>query len=226
MSLAASLTHAATQIHAPRSLHETLAAIVQAAKTAVPGFDHAGISIRHADGRIETLALTDQLVQDLDDEQYRLDQGPCVDAIRGGEVVVVERASHDHRWPDYMPAAVERGLRAQLAICLEVDGKSFGGLNLYSTTTSEVDPEAVHVAHLFATHAALALGWVRHDEQLNQALVTRKMIGQAIGIIVERYRIDEDRAFHFLLRTSSHGNIKLREVARGVVEEANRQARQ
>ena len=120
--------------------------------------------------------------------------------------------------------AVERGLRAQLAVGLEVDGTSFGGLNLYSTSKSGVDSEAVSIAQLFATHAALALGWAQHDEQLNEALATRKTIGQAIGIVMERYHIDEDRAFHFLLRTSSHGNIKLREVALHVVEEANQQA--
>lgn len=226
VSLAAALTHAAAQIHAPRSLAETLDAIVRAAQQAVPGFDHAGISVRHPDGRIETLALTGQLVRDLDDEQYRLNQGPCVDAIRGGRIVVVESAANDGRWPDYLPRAVERGLCAQLAVCLEVDGESYGGLNLYATSGSGVDPEAVHVAQLFARNAALALGWIRHDEQLNEALVTRKTIGQAIGIVMERYGIDEDRAFHFLFRTSSHGNIKLREVASAIVDEANEKVRQ
>ena len=107
---------------------------------------------------------------------------------------------------------------------LEVDGRSFGGLNLYSTNASEINSSAVHIAQLFATHAALALGWARHDEQLSEALHTRKTIGQAIGIVMERYRIDEDRAFHFLLRSSSTSNTKLREVAQQLVDMTNSKA--
>jgi len=224
LSLATALTRAASEINAPRSLTETLNAIAHAARHAVPGFDHAGVSIKHRDGKIETLSATDQLVWELDDAQYTIDQGPCVDAIRACDVVVLDHPRSDDRWPDYLPIAVERGLRAQMGICLQVDGESIGGLNLYSITARGVDREALHIAQLFATHAALALGWARHDEQLNEALVTRKAIGQAIGIVMERYSINEDRAFHFLLRASSHGNIKLRDVAQELVDGANAKA--
>lgn len=222
VSLAAALTQAAAAIHAPRSLDATLDAIVEAARRAVPGFDHAGLSIWHPDGTIETLAGTDQLVWELDAVQYQAGEGPCVDAIKQRRYVVVEHARTDRRWPGFLPTAVEHGLRAQLAVSLAVDGKSFGGLNLYSTRSAEVAAEAVDIAQLFARHAAMALGWARHDEQLNEALSTRKTIGQAIGILMERYQIDEDRAFHFLLRTSSTSNIKLRVVAHEIVEETNR----
>ena len=221
LSLAASLAQAASEIHAPRSLTETLDAIAQAARQAVPGFDQAGVSVKRRDGRIETIAATDQLVWELDDAQYTAEQGPCVDAIRGCEVVTLDHPRSDDRWPDYLPVALERGVRAQLGVCLQVDGESLGGLNLYSFSARGVDRDAVHIAQLFATHAALALGWVRHDEQLNEALATRKVIGQAIGIIMERYRIDEDRAFHFLIRASSTSNIKLRDVAQELVDGAN-----
>jgi GAF domain-containing protein len=221
LSLAAALTQAATAIHTPRSLTETLTAIVEAARTAVPGFDHAGLSVRHPDGSIETLAGTDQLVWDLDAAQYQAEEGPCLDAIHQGTIVVVEHVRTERRWPTYLPAAIELGLCAQMGVVLQVDGKSYGGLNLYSTRAGRIDREAVHIAQLFATHAATALGWARHDEQLGEALSSRKVIGQAIGIAMERYGIDEDRAFHFLLRTSSTSNTKLREVAQRLVDEGN-----
>ena len=219
--LAAALTQAAETINSKRSLEDTLEAIVRSARLSVAGLDHAGISIRHRDGSIETLAGTDQLVWELDDLQYRLHEGPCVDAIEGTPVVVVEHARHEQRWPHFIPEAVRRGLRAQIGLRLYADQESLGGLNLYSTEAETIDPGVVHVAELFASHAALALGRARQEHHLNQALVSRTIIGQAIGILMERFQIDEDRAFQFLVRTSSTSQVKLRAVAQEVVDSHN-----
>lgn len=215
--IAAAITSAAADINASRTLSETLDSIARATLASVPGFDHVGVPIRHRDGRIETVASTSELVWDLDAAQYELGEGPCVQAISEDPVVVVEHARHDQRWPRYMPVAVRRGVRSQLAVQLFLEDERFGGLNLYSTTSEEIDSGSVQAAELFATHAAIALGHARHDDQLNQALSSRKMIGQAIGILMERYRLDEDRAFQFMVRVSSTGNVKVREVAREIV---------
>ena len=83
--------------------------------------------------------------------------------------------------------------------------------------------DAQALTRLFATHAAIALGHANERENLNEGLQTRKVIGQAIGILMERYKIDEDRAFAFLVRASSHGNIKLRAIAQELVDERNAQ---
>jgi transcriptional regulator with GAF, ATPase, and Fis domain len=219
--VAAALASAAEAINCPRNLEETLDAIVRAAQSSVPGIDHAGISISHRDGRIETLAGTDQLVWRLDGIQYALNEGPGVDSVEREPAVVVEHAARDQRWPEYIPRAVDAGLRSQLALRLNVDGETFGVLNLYSTRSDTVDIEAQQIAQLFATHAAIALGWARHDEQLNEALSTRKVIGQALGIVMQRYEIDEHRAFHFLARASSTSNIKLRVIAQEIVDATN-----
>lgn len=218
LAVAAALTEAAKAIDAPRSLEETLEAIVAAARGSVPGFEHVGISVVHRDGRIETLAGTGPLVWELDNLQYELGQGPCVASVQDDPVVVVEQVRHEQRWPDYIPRAVRAGLKAQLGLRLYTDEATLGGLNLYSTESEGIDFDALEVAELFATHAAIALGRRRHEHQLNEALTTRKVIGQAIGIVMERYQIDEDRAFDFLVRASSTGNIKLRAVAQEVVE--------
>jgi GAF domain-containing protein len=216
--LAAALAEAARTINVSRSMEETLDTIVQTVVLALPEFDHAGISITHRDGKIETMSGTDQLVWELDDIQYSLMEGPCVDSVRKEPVVLVEHAHHDQRWPRYMPQAAQRGLRAQLALRLYTDDETLGGLNLYSTESETINPDSLHLAELFATHAAIVLGRVRVEDQLNQAIATRKVIGQAIGIIAERYQVTSDRAFQFLVRASQHGNIKLREVAQEVVD--------
>ena len=221
--VAAALTEAARAIHRTRSVEDTLDAIVRAAQDAVPGMDHVGISVTHRDGKIETLAGSDQLVWDLDALQYDLNEGPCVSSITEDPVMVVEHAGQDQRWPNYMPQAVKSGLRSQLGLRLYTDEETLGGLNLYSTESETISADAVEIAELFATHAAIALDRARHEHQLNEALVTRKVIGQAIGLIMQRYQIDEDRAFHFLVRASTTSNIKLRAVAEEVVDTANRE---
>jgi GAF domain-containing protein len=220
--IAVALTEAAKAINGHRTLEETLDAIAQAALRSVPGFNHVGISITHRDGKIETMAGTDQFVWDIDDLQYRLGEGPCVDSIRREPVVVLEHVRHEQRWPRYIPRAVAAGLRAQLGLRLYTDEETLGGLNLYSTESATIDPDALQVAELFASHAAIALGRAQHEHQLNEALMSRKVIGQAIGIVMERYQISEDRAFHFLVRASSTSNTKLRAVAQEVVDSSNR----
>jgi GAF domain-containing protein len=224
--IAASLAESARAINAPESLDETLDAIVGATLVSVPGFDHVGISILHRDGRIETKAATDQVVWELDDLQYRIDEGPCVSAIREGRVVSVPDIRHEQRWSRFVPEAVARtGLQAQLAVNLHVNDQALGGLNLYSTRAASIEPDAVQAAELFATHAALALARARRESDLNQAIVTRQEIGMAIGLTMARFSLDNERAFQFLVRASSTSQIKMRDIAREIVREANEQRR-
>lgn len=216
--LAAALADTAAALSRHHTLEETLDAIVNATRASVPGFTDVGISVVHQNGLIETVSGTGPLVWDLDGVQYGLREGPCVDSMEVGTTVVVEDVRHDQRWPRYVPEAVRLGLRSQLALCLYDDGTTLGGLNLYSTSTSGIGSDAVHAAELFARHAAIALGHAQKRHHLNEALTSRKTIGQAIGIVMERYEIDQDRAFMFLVRASSTSNVKLRDVAQEVLD--------
>lgn len=128
---------------------------------------------------------------------------------------------HDPRWPRYVPQAVERGVAAQMGVRLYIEDETLGGLNLCSTKTESIDPDLQHLATLFAAHAALALGKARHEEGLDAALATRKVIGQALGIVMERYGLDEDRAFQFLVRASQASNVKLLDIAQELVDQGN-----
>ena len=222
--VASALTDAARAINSHRSLDDTLDAIVHAAQQTVPGFEHVGISITHGNGTIETRAGTGPLVWEIDELQYKLHEGPCYDAIRHGGVTVLHDISTETRWPQYVAEAAQRGLRAQMGLQLFTEAGTLGGLNLYSVRPG-VDPDAVQLAELFAAHAAIALGRARHEHQLNESVASRQAIGTAVGIIMERYRIAEDRAFQFLVRASSTSNLKLRAIAQEVVETANERFR-
>jgi GAF domain-containing protein len=218
--LATALAEIAREINLPTELGSTLQTIVESAAHSLTGIDHVGITIAHHDGRMETVAATDPFVRELDDLQYELGEGPCVHAIKSDKKVTIEHVADEERWPRFMATAITRGLRSQMGIALFVEEKTLGGLNMYSTTSDTLDPETVQMAELFATHAALAMGHARREEQLHDAIGTRQLIGQATGIVMERYQLSADRAFDYLIRVSSHSNLKLRDVAREVVEGA------
>ncbi len=219
-NMADALAVAAREIGSPSTLEETLSRIVQAAARSVDGMEHVGISLGHSSGEIETVASTDHLVDQLDQLQYDLGEGPCLYAVDREPVIVVENAAREHRWPRFIPAAVQEGLRSQIGLRLYADDQTLGGLNLYSTTQDSIHPDVVHIAELFAAHAAIALQRSIREADLNQALSTQKMIGQAIGILMERYQMDEDQAFKYLVRVSSYSGVKLRDVAAAVNEQA------
>lgn len=216
-----SIAEAARTLNQPRSLDETLQTIVEVASNSIPGFDQVGIATLHKLGAVETRASTGDLVLRLDHLQYGLQEGPCSVVLQGPEPVSMSSLRAEQRWPRYVPRALAEGVRSQMAVKLYLDREALGGINFYSTSSDDVSPDAQALAHLFASHAAIALGHARDRENLNEALQTRKVIGEAIGILMERHLMDEDRAFAFLVRASSHANIKLRVVAQQLVDERN-----
>ena len=220
--LAETLTAVAREIHTPRDLDSTLQTIVQVAARSLQNVDHVGITLSHSDGEMETKAATDDFVWQLDRLQYDLGEGPCVHAMETAKVVRVENAKDDPRWPHFMKPAVEMGLRSQLGIQLYADEHTLGGLNMYSTSADTIDPHVEHLAELFAQHASIALGRAQREEHLHDAITSRQLIGQATGIVMERYQLNETRAFDYLIRVSSHSNIKVRDVAQELVDQANR----
>ena len=222
-NIAHALAEAARTISAPRTMEDTLDAIVQAARASVPGFDHVGISVVHGRDKIGTKAATGQLVWELDAVQYTLMEGPCVASLFEEPTVSVPHLRHDQRWPRYVPQAVEHGVRSQLAYRLYVDDHTLGGLNFYSTEADELQDGACEIGELFAIHATVALGRAIDEDNLNLALTTRGLIGQAIGLTMARFQITSDRAFQFLVRASSTSNIKVRDIAEEVVSQANDQ---
>lgn len=219
LGLTAALDEAAREINAPLGFDATLDIIVQVARHSLPGIDHVGISMATPDGRIETRSATDDLVSVLDQLQYDLGEGPCLQAMGQGVVVRVERIEQEERWPAFVKAARLLGLRSQLGIPLNDDERSATGLNMYSTSEDVIHPETEQMAELFATHAALAMGHARQRDHLQVALNTRKAIGIALGITMERLDIDEDTAFAYLTRVSARSERKLRDVAAAIVAE-------
>ena len=225
-SLSDALSKAAKEIQAAQGVSETLDAIVHTAATSLPDVSHVGVTLARPDGTMETLAASDDQVLAFDRLQYDAGEGPCLYAAEAETIVRVEHADQDPRWPRFMQPAVAQGLRSMLGVQLHLDSAEMAALNLYSTDCDELDRDLEGFAELFATYASLALGRARREDQLSTALATRRLIGQAIGIVMVAYKVDEDRAFAYLTRISNNENVKLRDVAERIVRDANEQARE
>ena len=131
-----------------------------------------------------------------------------------------EDVAGDARWPLWGPAVAELGMHSVLSIRLATRTRRYGSLNLYADRLNAFDDDDVAVATIFVSHASVALAAAHNEQGLQFAIDARKLIGQAQGILMERFDLDADRAFEFLRRQSQHHNVKLRSVAEWVV--ANR----
>lgn len=224
-AIADAMGRVARDITSPRSMHDVLDRIVHAARDNVPGVDSVSISVIHRKGGVETLVFTDDLAIEADKVQYELDEGPCLDAIRVDDFERSDDLSDEERWPRFAPRAAELGVGSQMAIKMYTDDRTLGGLNMYATEPHAFNDDTHKVADVFAAHAAIAMGKARERETLNEALGTRTVIGAAVGMIMERYTLDQDRAFGFLTRVSQDANVKIIDIAREMVEQARRPAK-
>jgi GAF domain-containing protein len=210
----------ALDLHDEPTAERTIERIADYARIAT-SCDDAGIMLVHARNQIETAAATSQRVGESHNLQIVHDEGPCLDAIEGEAIYQSRDAGDDPRWPKWGPAVAELGIRSVLSVRLETRARRYGSLNLYSNRVDAFDDDDVAVATIFVRHAAVALANAHNEEGLQVAIDARKLIGQAQGILMERFGIDPDRAFDFLRRQSQAHNVKLRYVAEWVVEHRN-----
>ncbi|WP_211222068.1 GAF and ANTAR domain-containing protein [Nocardioides halotolerans] len=202
----------------PGDLDRTLERITAAAVEVLPDVDSASITVKHADGRLETFAPTDDVLCEVDAAQYDLQEGPCYEAATETVHVAAPHLADDDRFPRYAPVAARAGIRAQAGIRLFDTHGSNGALNLYSRREGAFEDLGT-LEQLFAHQSAMALGYARQISQLEEAIETRSLIGRAVGVVMERYGLDEARAFAFLTRLSSTEEVKLRVVAERLLAE-------
>ena len=217
--VARELARVAERLHgAPDSLHTAGEVVVYAREQL--GADHAGITLIRRGGRLQTVAPTDQLVEDADALQYELNQGPCHDSAWEGKTLVVQDLAVDPRWPVWAPRAVGLGIGSALGVELlnKAEDRRLGSVNLYWERPRVFTSDEVELAHLISRHAAIALVASLNAEGLRMALEGRKRIGQAQGILMERHGLTEDQAFAVLRRYSQDNNVKLRDLAVHLVE--------
>ncbi|WP_299570550.1 GAF and ANTAR domain-containing protein [uncultured Williamsia sp.] len=201
-----------------RDTETILRAICAAAVESIPSAEYASITLVENRSTITSPVLIGNLAADSDRLQAELHEGPCVTSALQSDTVVIDDMRSDDRWPRFSAAAADLGIRSMLCFCLYVEGDSFGALNLHSTRVNAFDDESRSIGSLFAAHAAIAFSSVREKEQIRSALTNRDVIGQAKGMLMERYSLSADDAFQLLARLSQDSNTKLADVALQVVE--------
>ena len=210
---------------AEEGIESTLQRISDLAARVIPDCDSAGVTL-YVDGKYVTAACTDRRTLDVDEGQYSRDEGPCLQAMRDKAVLRLDIGEANERWPEFLEDARRSGIHSFLAAPMLLKNEAIGSLNLYSSKAAGfTDLDDVLIA-LFTGQAAIAVAnaktygdAVELTRQLREAIDSRAVIEQAKGVLMGREGLDADAAFDRLRTWSQNRNVKLREIAREVVEE-------
>ncbi len=233
-SSGAALAHA---LQRRQSLRQALTLVAQHAAAGVPGTDFAGVAVSRRDGRWVSLAQSHADARHLDAAQIRLGEGPVPDSepepepgaptgAAGAEagrtegvLNIADTATGCRRWPRFAAAAGEFGVRS-LLVCRMRGGREQAGaaLSLYARRPAAFDEHAEHTAALYGGYVSLTLFHATLVDSLKAGLVSRQSIGEATGILMERYRTTSPEAFGMLVGASQRLNTKLRDIALRVLE--------
>lgn len=197
---------------------EVLTPVLAAATAAIPQLEHAGICVVAKDGTLGSVAVSGPVVGEAFSRESALGGGPCFETMHTGLPVIVQNARTERRWPEFTRQALALGVLAELAVPLVYRARTLGVLTLCWTSPHTLDVTTLELAEAFAVQAAAMIGAQRKAVELEQGMLTRQVIGQAIGFLMCRYDMDPDSAFAYLKRISQNHNVKIRDLARDVVQ--------
>jgi GAF domain-containing protein len=212
-----------------RALHDrsesdsdtVIAELAEHAAIEIPGAKYAGVTVTHRK-RVDTPAATHHYAVILDEIQQRHQEGPCLASAWEKKTFHIADLEQETRWPNYRrDALAETPIRSIMAFQLFIADQAMGALNVYAEEAHAFDEETEEVGLIFATHSAVAWNSARRDEQLQRALSSRDVIGQAKGMIMERYSIDAIQAFEMLKKLSQDSNVPLARIAQELVEKSH-----
>ncbi len=204
----------------PRSVDDVLAGVTAAATEMIPpGTDTCGVLLIGKGGKYESMFGTSELIYKIDALQEECGEGPCIQAAIDELIVRTDDFTTERRWPKYSAAVTELGVRSGLSFKLYTGDTTAGALNLFGLKPPHAfDGESEVIGSVLAAHAAAAILASRHSEQLESALNSRDVIGQAKGVIMERFNVDAMRAFDMLRELSQTSNTRLIDIANRVIE--------
>ena len=206
-----------------QDLGDVLATVARLAADTIPGADDVSVTLLK-DDKAHTAAFTGPISIALDEHQYGIGHGPCLDAAQAGATIIVDIPVGDD-YPDFVRQAREAGVRRTMSIGLPVPQGTLGGINIYGLREGHFPDDAIRRAQTFAAYAAVAVAnaaayadTVALARQMQQAMATRAVIEQAKGILMCDNRCTADQAFAMLAQASNHSHRKLRDIAAGIVD--------
>ena len=225
--LAESIETLSRVVVANEGVSSTVGLISELAVQAIDGAEVCSVSFARK-GEITTIASTADIGDKIDRIQYESGEGPCLSAIDRAGTFHIADMDRDETWPTFSKRVVdETGIKSMLSYVLEVDRGALGALNLTSTKVESFSKGDLATGTLFAAPAGIALAnSLTHEadqvkiRQLEEGLVSRQMIGQAVGLIMSSHRVDPDEAFRILVHISQNANIKVRDLAQQMIDKA------
>lgn len=212
-------------------LTDLLTRVAELAAAAIPGADGAGLTLLEQ-SHSDTIVASAPFVADVDAIQYGIGEGPCITAAREGRTVRSGSLSADAQWPRFGPRVAALGVHSVLSLPLLAPDRVVGAMNVFAHQPNAFDEHAAHIGELFVIPAAIVVlnaqvlaQTKRLAQQLQAALTSRAVIDQALGILMSRTGTTAEQAFDRLRQRSQTDNVKLRDVAQHVVDEAVRRAR-
>lgn len=203
----------------PSDTETALRELTSNAAAALPGAVSASITVATREGEVKSVAATDSVADKIDDIQRRTKQGPCLEAAWEQHTMRIRNIETEQRWPVFCQEAQQNtDIRSSLAFQLFRNRDAMGALNFYSDVADAFDDDAVELGLILATHTAVAWNLLVRDEQFRSALASRDLIGQAKGILMERFGVDAAGAFGLLRRLSQESNTPLVDLAEQVIE--------
>jgi GAF domain-containing protein len=206
------------------SPERTLRRVAELAKQTLGGVEDVSLTVIDG-GQPRSVVFTGALAVDLDERQYELGFGPCLDAAKTGQTLVVDTTDADTPYREFARIAARAGVRHVVSVGMPLAQRSIGGMNIYRTTDDGFSAAFLEHAEVFAGYAAVAVnniasyaGATNEAAHLRTAMASRAAIEQAKGILMARDRCSPDEAFDLLRRISQHRNVKLRDLAQTIVD--------
>jgi GAF domain-containing protein len=216
----------------PQSLKDTLIRVATLASSAIPGADGAGLTLLEA-ARDDMIVASAHFVAAVDEVQYRVGEGPCLQAVEAGAIQMSGSLGGEVRWPRFGPQAGRLGVHSALSLPLLLKDQVVGSLNVYGQARNAFDTRSVRIGALFARPAAVTVANAllleesrRLSTQLERALVSHATIDRAIGIGMSRTGCSADDALQHLRELSKSSRTKLVDVCQQIVDSAVARARE
>lgn len=203
----------------------TLERVAALCAAAVPGagVDAGAVTILSLREAPTVLHATDALAASLEDLQFTLGEGPCLDATRAGSPVLVADLTDPSegvaaRWPAFLDEARRAGLRAVFAFPVRMGAISLGRLGLYRSSAGRLAPDQLRLALATTDRVGeclLDLGAAQVDGIPSSAY--RMTVHQAAGMVMVQLGVTIEDALARLRATSYAEAISINTLSADVV---------
>jgi GAF domain-containing protein len=185
-----------------------------------------GVMVTDPRGGVQVVSASDDRSRFVELLQAQTDQGPCVECMRTGTVVVSADLRHDvDRWPEFAPEALATGFRAVHAIPMRMDGRTVGGLNLLHTEPRALSSSESRLAQVLADLTVLGLSQERDPrradllvERTLTALNDRVLLDHATGLVAGTLDLRPDQARAVIRDHAAEVGRPVAEIARAVID--------